>query len=138
MRKYVLGLLVFSLMLFANYQVAQASDSNVNTTAQHESSIKGRKHPVAKTNRGNESSTNIGSNKRQEGKEKAIERRLEGKEKAIERRLEGKQKMLENRSQNAPKSGHKGHGKHKRNLNNSSVQGHTNRGEIVNSTKTQE
>ena len=55
-----------------------------------------KKHPNARLNKGvaqgNSVNVNAGSNKRLEGKEKAIERRLEGKEKAIERRLEGKEK----------------------------------------------
>lgn len=98
-----------------------------------ESAVKGKKHPNAKVNKGNANAFNVGSNKKLEGKEKAIQRRLKGKEKAIERRLEGKQNAIERRSEKSGMRAHKGHGKHKRKLNNSNINKHTNRGDVTNS-----
>lgn len=133
MKKYFLGFMILSLMLFANAQVVQAKGQNGKVGAKQESTVKDKKHPYAKVNKGNANTSNVGSNKRLEGKEKAIQRRLEGKEKAIERRLEGKQNAIERRSENSGMRVHKGHGKHKRKINSSNKNNYANRGEATNS-----
>lgn len=125
-------------MLMMNSQVSQAKGNNGKVGVKQEKTMVGKKHPVAKSKRGGEQTTNVNynaaSNRRLEGKEKAIERRLEGKQKAIERRLEGKEKAIQRRSENAGNVGHRGHGRHKRHLNDLDVQQrHTNRGDIINS-----
>ena len=122
-------------MLITNSQYVQAKGQNGKVGAKQESVLKGNKHPNARANKGDSNTTSVGSSKRLEGKEKAIERRLEGKEKAIERRLEGKQKAIEKRSENAAQKGHKGRGKHKRNSQNLNNQGHTNRGDLTSSNE---
>lgn len=157
MKKYLIGMMILSVMIMMNTQIAQAKGNNGKVGAKQEATMVGKKHPVANAKRdgqqganvnsgrgarkhgmqGANSNSNVGSNRRLEGKEKAIERRLEGKQKAIERRLEGKEKAMQQRAENgvnAGHRGHRGHGKHKRNLNNSDIQQrHSNRGEIINS-----
>ena len=146
MKKYFIGMMILSVMLMMNTQIAQAKGNNGKVGAKQESTIRGKKHPVANAKRGDQqgdnlnsnrgpkrhgmqgdnSNANVGSNRRLEGKEKAIERRLEGKEKAMQQRAEN--------GANAGHRGHRGHGKHKQNLNNSNIQQrHTNRGELINS-----
>lgn len=129
MKKSIISLMILSLVFVANMQIAQAKGENGKIGVKQESTaLKGNKHQNARINKGEANSSNIGTNKRLEGKEKAIQRRLEGKEKAIERRLEGKEKMMEQRSENAGQRIHHGHGKHKLNSNNSNTKRHTNRG----------
>lgn len=134
MKKSIISLIVLSLIFVANMQNAQAKGENGKVGVKQESTaLKGNKHPNARINKGGANSSNVGTNKRLEGKEKAIQRRLEGKEKAIERRLEGKEKMMEQRSENAGQRMHHGHGKHKLNSNTPDIKRHTNRGNNVSS-----
>ena len=157
MKKYFIGMMILSTMLMLNTQIAQAKGNNGKVGTKQESTIVEKKHPVAKSKRdgqqnanvnsdmgakrhgikGANKNSNVGSNKRLEGKEKAIERRLEGKQKAIERRLDGKEKTIQKHSKTGDNSKlrrHRGHGQHKRNVNNSNIQQrHTNRGNLINS-----
>lgn len=154
MKKSIIGMMILSLLFVASAQNSQAKGGNGKVVVKQEKSIKGKKHPSARTNHKDVNNSikgkkhpnantnkaaqnrgNVGVNKRLEDKEKAIQRRQEGKEKAIERRLQGKQNAIENRSQNAPQKGHRGHGKHKRNLNNAQNPHHINRGNAVQQNK---
>ena len=146
MKKYFIGMMILSTMLMLNTQIAQAKGNNGKVGTKQESTIVEKKHPVAKAKRDGQQNANVNSDmgaKRHgiKGANKnsnvSSNKRLEGKEKAIERRLDGKEKTIQKHSKTGDNSKlrrHRGHGQHKRNVNNSNIQQrHTNRGNLINS-----
>lgn len=85
--------MVSAFVLLNSSYVATANDTDTvnNDVSDTEVLQKGKKHPYARQNRGE----NTNAQKKIKGKQKAIERRLKGKEKAIERQQAGKEKTIQ-------------------------------------------
>lgn len=109
MKKIFMGMMVLAAFMLVGTQMAEAKGNRGNraqvseNTETTDSAVVGKKHPNARQNRGEETT----SSKRLEGNQ----RRLEGKEKAIQRRLEGKEKAMQGHNGEGKKMGHR---KHKR------------------------